>query len=338
MFSVRGATSLAGQSALVTGGSRGLGLCLAQELAGRGCRVAIAARDAEELEEAAALLSRRTGSKITAVVCDVRDRSSVRAMLAHTADEHDGLDIVVANAGIIQVAPVDAIGTDEFKDAMSTIFEGALHTALEARPYLHDSAHGGRLAIIGSVGGLLAVPHLLPYSCAKSAVGALAEGLRIEEARHGVAVTAVHPGLMRTGSHLHAQFGGDREREFAWFSALAGTPLVSMDAQRAARLIVNAIQRRRPRVVLTPAARAASLAHGIAPATVTRLSTVIARALPTTDRTPGDVALADGKDVSPPRNGLGARLRSWGSALNDRAANTLNQRTSARGPSADRNR
>lgn len=81
------------------------------------------------------------------------------------------------------------------------------------------------------MGGLLGVPHLLPYACAKAATGVLAEGLHSETSRDGVSVTAVYPGLMRTGSHLHAQFGGDHTKEFTWFSALAGAPLVSMNAQ-----------------------------------------------------------------------------------------------------------
>jgi NAD(P)-dependent dehydrogenase (short-subunit alcohol dehydrogenase family) len=234
------------------------------------------------------------------------------------------VDVVVANAGIIQVAPAETVGADGFDDAMSTIFHGALHTCLEALPYLRKSRAGGRLALVGSVGGLLAVPHLLPYSCAKAAVGALAEGLHAEAARDGVSVTAVHPGLMRTGSHLHAVFGGDRRREFAWFSALAGTPLISMDARRAADRIVTAIQHRRVRLVLTPAARAADKAHGLAPALTTRLSHAVSSLLPTAE---GEPELRPGIDVEPaaPRT-LGERLRSVGSALNDRAARAYNER------------
>ncbi len=168
------------------------------------------------------------------------------------------------------------------------------------------------------------MPHLLPYSCAKAAVGALAEGLYAEAARDGVSVTAVHPGLMRTGSHLHALFAGDRRREFAWFSALAGTPLISMDAHRAANRIVTAVQRRRVRLVLTPAARrrrqgprARPRAHHPA-------------------QPHGDHALAGprGPAHSTPRYRRGAdlprtfgeRLRSVGSALNDRAALAYNER------------
>lgn len=317
--------SLHGLSAVVTGGSRGLGLLIADELVRRGCTVTLAARDAAELKRAAELLQqRRPGAAVRTTVTDVRDRESVADLFRDAAEACGSVDVVVANAGIIQVAPAEAVGKAGFDDAMSTIFEGALHTSLEALPHLRESRAGGRLALIGSVGGLLAVPHLLPYSCAKAAVGALAEGLHVEAARDGVSVTAVHPGLMRTGSHLHAVFGGDRRREFAWFSALAGTPLVSMDARRAADRIVTAVERRRVRLVLTPAAIAADKVHGLAPALTARLSHAVDTFLPTADGEPG---LRPGIDVEPaaPRT-FGERLRALGSALNDRAARANNER------------
>lgn len=317
------AESLAGLTAVVTGGSRGLGLLIGGELASRGCTVTVAARDADELDRAAAQLAERGAQRVRTAVCDVRVRDEVEALLATTAQTFGGVDIVVANAGIIPVAPVEALGADDFDDAMRTIFGGALHTSLAALPHLRRSPAGGRLALVGSVGGLLAVPHLLPYSCAKYAVAALAEGLHAEEAGRGVSVTAVHPGLMRTGSHGQARFGGDKGREFAWFSALAGTPLVSMDAERAAARIVAAIVRRRPRIVLTPAAKAAGLLHGIAPVTVTRLSGLAARVLPDSDGTEG--GLTPGRDIAERPQGMAGRVRAWGSALNDRAASRFNQ-------------
>ncbi|GAA2298935.1 SDR family oxidoreductase [Streptomyces kunmingensis] len=324
-LSPRAPGSLHGLSAVVTGGSRGLGLLIADQLVRRGCTVTLAARDTAELERAAELLQQRhPGAPVRTAVTDVRDKEDVAELLRRTAAACGGVDVVVANAGIIQVAPAEAVGAAGFESAMSTIFDGALHTGLEALPYLRESRAGGRLALIGSVGGLLAVPHLLPYSCAKAAVGALAEGLHVEAARDGVSVTAVHPGLMRTGSHLHAVFGGDRRREFAWFSALAGTPLVSMDAQRAADRIVTAVQRRRVRLVLTPAARAADKAHGLAPVLTARLSHVVNTLLPSPD---GEPELRPGIDVEPDRpRTFGERLRSLGSALNDRADRAYNER------------
>ncbi|MER7968455.1 SDR family NAD(P)-dependent oxidoreductase [Streptomyces sp. NPDC005840] len=306
-------------SALVTGGSRGLGLLIARQLARRGCAVTLAARDAEELERAAALLREWTGTAPHVVVCDVRDRAAVRELM-RTTHARDGLDVVIANAGVIQVGPVAAIGAEEFDDALDVIFRGTLHTALEALPYLRRS--GGRLGLIGSVGGLLGVPHLLPYSCAKAAVGALGEGLHAEYRAAGVGVTTVHPGLLRTGSDRQAEFGGDTGAESGWFSALAGAPLLSMDGERAARRIVDAVLRRRARLVLTPAARAAQLGHGVAPGLTTRLSALAARALPEPG---GDGTVRQGHEAGKPAHPLARRLRDWGSALNDRAAARSNQ-------------
>lgn len=309
-------------SALVTGGSRGLGLLLAEQLAAQGAAtVTIAARDRDELERAAELLRERTSATIRVAVCDVRERATVGELM-RTTHEACGLDVVIANAGVIQVAPLAAIGAEQFQDAMGTIFEGALHTSLEALPYLRRSPAGGRLALIGSVGGLLAVPHLLPYSCAKAAVGSLAEGLHAE-AGPGVSVTAVHPGLMRTGSHLQAEFGGDVDREFGWFSALAGAPVVSMDARRAAERVVRAVGHRRTRLVLTPMARAAGLAHGIAPALTTKLTTLVAKALPDAS---GPTGLRQGHEAGEPAHPVARKLRAWGSRLNDRAVGPGNQR------------
>jgi NAD(P)-dependent dehydrogenase (short-subunit alcohol dehydrogenase family) len=317
---------LQGLSAVVTGGSRGLGLLLARELARQGCAVTIAARDGAELDRAAGALRRVTGSEIATAVCDVRDREAVRSLLAGVSVRTGGVDVVVANAGIIQVAPAEIVGVRGFRDAMDTIFHGALNTSLEALPYLRRSRAGGRLALIGSVGGLLAVPHLVPYSCAKAAVGALAEGLHEEMAPHGVSVTAVHPGLMRTGSHLHALFGGDADREFAWFSALAGMPLVSMDAERAAARIVSAVRRRRSRIVLTPLAQAGALAHGVAPGLLTRANSVLARLLPAAEGPTG--ALSEGETLAAADGDrTRSRLRGALGALNERAADRFNQRT-----------
>ncbi|MGW0531135.1 SDR family NAD(P)-dependent oxidoreductase [Streptomyces sp. NPDC003032] len=326
----RGADDLSGRSAVVTGGSRGLGLLMADRLTARGCAVTLAARDGDELDRARAmLLHRRPRARVRTAICDVREQADVHDLFAATNEACGGVDLAIANAGIIQVAPLETLRAEEFDDAMRSIFYGALHTALEALPHLRDSPGGGRLALISSVGGLLGVPHLLPYSCAKSAVGVLAEGLRAETAGSDVSVTAVYPGLMRTGSHVHAMFDGAQSQEYGWFSTLAGTPLVSMNARRAAERIVRATVRRRVRLVLTPAARAADLAHGIAPATTTRLSGVAARFMP--DAPARRRGLREGKDIDPPRGPVAGTVQRAGSALNERAADAYNERNQGTG-------
>lgn len=311
-------------SVLVTGGSRGLGLLLARTCMRRGADVTVAARDEEEIDRAVAGLRAEATSETgtaTGRTCDVRDRESVARLVRETAETRGGLDMVFANAGVIQVGPAEAAGEETFRDAMETMFYGALNTSLEALPWLRKSPSGGRLGLIGSVGGLLGVPHLLPYSCAKSAIGALAEGLRAEQAPHGVSVTAVHPGLMRTGSAGQAEFAGDAEREHRWFAALSGMPLLSMDAERAAERIVSAVAGRRARLVLTPAAKLGSAAHGIAPALVTETDGLVTRLLPSSE-----TERAHTTGTRPGRQLT--RRPAWQrmlSTLNDRAADRFNQ-------------
>ncbi|MGW5304160.1 SDR family NAD(P)-dependent oxidoreductase [Streptomyces griseoluteus] len=322
-----GDTLSEGMSTLVTGGSRGLGLLIAGELAGRGCEVTILARDSEELGRAMGWVHRRTGRTVRAVVCDVRDEGAVTAAVDEAAAAHGGLDVVIANAGVIQVAPAETAGSRAFHDAMATIFYGTLYTCLAALPHLRRSPHGGRLGLIGSVGALVSPPHLVPYSCAKAAVRALGEGLRAETAGSAVSVTTVHPGLMRTGSHLQAEFGGQAEEEYAWFSALSGAPVLSMDAERAAEKIVQAVERRRTRTVLTPAARLASMAHGMAPAATTRATGLAARTLPRPPAGDEPHPLRQGHALASPRTPWRRALNKAGRALNDRAAHRYNQRT-----------
>ncbi|MFF9360262.1 SDR family NAD(P)-dependent oxidoreductase [Streptomyces griseoluteus] len=299
-----GDTLSQGMSALVTGGSRGLGLLIAGQLAGRGCEVTILARDSAEIGPGDGLDTpphrlygprggvRRTG------------RGGGDGGVDEAAAADGGLDVVVANAGVIQVAPAETAGSRAFHDAMATIFDGTLYTCLAALPHLRRSPHGGRLGLIGSVGALVSPPHLVPYSCAKAAVRALGEGLQAETAGSAVSVTTVHPGLMRTGSHLQAEFGGQAEEEYAWFSTLSGTPVLSMDAERAAEKVVQAVERRRTRAVLTPAARLASVAHGVAPTATTRATGLAARTLP---RPPADDhphPVRQGHALGSPRNSL----------------------------------
>src|SRR6266567_519300 len=200
--------SLHDKVALITGGSRGLGLVLARQICADGGKVALIARDADELSRAKADLVRRGGEVLT-VQCDLLDAA--------------------------QIPP-------------------------EMRMW-----GGGRIVNISSTGGKMAVPHLAPYSASKFALTGFSDALRAELARDNICVTTVAPGMMRTGSHVNARFKGKRDVEFAWFAASAGAPLISMNAERAARKILAACRRGQPSLTLTFAARTAILGNALFP-------------------------------------------------------------------------
>ncbi|MEV4443570.1 SDR family oxidoreductase, partial [Streptomyces sp. NPDC049577] len=235
---------LYGQAALVTGSSRGLGMLIAGELARRGCGVMLCARDGDELERAERSL-REEGARVRSMVADLTDPQAAERLVAGTTQAFGGLDVLVNNAGVIQVGPLEAMTEDDFRAAMEIMYFAPLRLTLAALEGMRGNG-GGRIVNITSIGGRIAAPHLLPYDAAKFAAVGLSEGLRAELAGKGVSVTTVLPGLMRTGSHAAARFSGQAGREYAWFAIAAGMPLLSMDARRAARAIVRAAERRRP--------------------------------------------------------------------------------------------
>jgi len=257
------AENLAGQVVIVTGSSRGLGYLLAQEFASQGCRVVICARSEAELTRAQIELV-RCGAEVLAIPCDVADREQVQHLIDETVRHYGRIDILVNNAGIIQVGPVQAMSLDDFEQALGVMYWGILYTTWAARPHMKRRGYG-RIVNVTSIGGKVSVPHLLPYNSAKFAAVALSEGLRAELAGEGIEVTTIIPGLMRTGSHLNAQFKGDYPKEFTWFSLGASLPIISMDAERAARQIVQATRRRETERVLSWPAQILLRFHGLFP-------------------------------------------------------------------------
>lgn len=276
----RPGADLAGRVALVTGGSRGLGFLLAEELLYHGCAVAICGRDQPTLDRARRALRRAAGegAEVLAVPCDVARREDVEELVAKVVATWGQLDILVNNASVIQVAPFDELRHEDFREAMDITFWGTVNTTLAALPHLRRTR--GRIANITSIGGKVAVPHLLPYDAAKFATVGFSEGLRAELAGAGVRVTTIVPGLMRTGSPVHAKFGGDESAEYGWFSAGDVTPLTAMNARRAARRIIAALRRGEAEVVLTWQAKLLRMAHALSPGGVTRALGVAARLLP----------------------------------------------------------
>src|SRR4051794_23974936 len=268
------AYDLHGKGALVTGGSRGLGFALADELAGKGARLVVCARDPERLERARTLLAAR-GADVRTIRCDVADRAQVERMIA----EAGRIDVLVNNAGVIGVGPLETQVVEDFEQALGIMFWGTVYPTLAVLPQMR-ARREGRIANVTSIGGKVSVPYLLPYDSPKFAAVGFSQGLRAELAGSGISVTTVVPGLMRTGSYVAALFKGRRETMYKLFTPISATPLTTISGRRAAHKIAAAIERGDPELILTAHANLAARAAGVAPATTQRVLGLVARALP----------------------------------------------------------
>lgn len=270
---------LSGKVAVVCGGSRGLGLAIARRLAAKGCKIALCARTQSDVDAACTELAVAHEVIVYGEAVDLRERAEVERFLANVAIRLGPIDVLVANAATISVAPIEALDVSDFEEAWRDIFLTALHPAMAVLPSMRARGEG-TLAFITSIGGKIGVPHLAPYSAAKFAEVGFAQALRAEVAKDGVRVLTVVPGLMRTGSPTHAEFGGNAEKEYAWFTTSANTPLLSIGADRAAKLIVRAIERGKHEIAFTPAARFASRMHDVTPSLFDLVLSIAGRLLP----------------------------------------------------------
>ncbi|HEY0651675.1 MAG TPA: SDR family NAD(P)-dependent oxidoreductase [Chryseosolibacter sp.] len=268
----------AGKVVLITGGSRGLGLVLAREFASRGAKLALCARSADKLEIARQELE-RSGADVMVRPADLTNQHEVKAVIDEVVRHYGKIDVLVNNAGIIQVGPVDNMEIADYEKAMQVNFWAPLYAIHAALPYFKQQG-GGRIVNITSIGGKIAVPHLLPYSASKFAAVGLSEGLNAELKQHNIHVTTVVPNLMRTGSSRNIDVKGDHEKEYAMFKIAGSSPLLSMDADSAGAAIVNAMERGESETVLSLSGKFASIVKGIAPGWVGTMMTMANNFLP----------------------------------------------------------
>src|SRR5436309_10764679 len=307
--------SLRNKIFVITGGSRGLGLVLARQSCAVGGKVALIARDADELERAKADLARRGGAALT-VQGDLLDTGQIQSAIRQIIDRFGKIDILINNAGIIEVGPLQHMTREDFERAMRLHFWAPFELISQIVPEMRTWG-GGRIVNISSIGGKLAVPHLAPYSASKFALTGFSDALRAELARDNIHVTTVTPGMMRTGSHVNARFKGKHDIEFAWFAASAAAPLISMNAKRAARKILAASRRGQPSPTLTFAARTAILGNALFPNITGYMMKLINSLLP-----------GAGKDEAN-QSRAGSQLRrlapEWLTRLGDRASMQNNE-------------
>ena len=267
-----------GKVVLITGGSRGLGLVLARQLAKAGAKLAICSRDAAELERARTDLE-KDGAEVFTGLCDVRNQDTVDEFVA-AADGHFGrIDALVNNAGVIQVAPLENQTRADFEEALNIHFWGAFNMMQAVIPHLKKQG-AGRIVNIASIGGKVAIPHLAPYSASKFALVGLSNAMRGELQKDNIFVTTVCPGLMRTGSHINATFKGQNELEYAWFSVGNASPLSSVSAESAAKQIVKAAQNGDAELIISIQAEILAKMNALLPELTADILGLVNRLLP----------------------------------------------------------
>ena len=269
--------SFKGHVVVITGGSRGLGLVTARGFAEEGAHLVLVARDSEELEVAKQDLQSR-GAKVITIAADVCDAETAELVIQRTLSVFGKIDVLINNAGIISVGPLENMLQVDFENALATHFWGPFQMMNAAIPHLKKSK--GSIVNISSIGGKIPIPHLATYCASKFALGGLSETFRVELAKDGVSVTTVYPGLLRTGSHVNALFKGQRSKEYAWFALGSATPLTSISAKRAARQMIEACRNRQAQLVISIQAKALVLAHALFPNLSAKVLSLVNQSLP----------------------------------------------------------
>ena len=301
---------LTDKTVLITGGSRGLGLVMAREFAREGSSLVLCARDEQELDHARLDLE-KLGAEVMVVPCDVTNRQDVEAMIAAVNTRFGPVDVLVNNAGVIQVGPLEVMTHEDFELAMQAHFWGPLNTIMAVLPSMRER-RTGRIVNISSIGGKVSVPHLVPYSASKFALVGLSKGLRAELMKDGIKVTTVCPGLMRTGSPRNADFKGKHQFEYAWFSISDALPLLTVSAENAARQVVLACKRGQAELVISVPAKIAVFFDALFPEAMSQMLALANRLLPEA----GGV----GTDRMKGRDSTSSWSPSWLTTLNEEAA------------------
>jgi 3-oxoacyl-[acyl-carrier protein] reductase len=198
--------NLKGKTAVVTGGTRGIGRGIADALVRSGSNVCLSGRNAQDVDRVVEELDDLDESRVSGAVCDVRDYDQVKALLAFAVSEFGGVDILVNNAGIGIFESVEAMSPEDFRALLETNLFGVFYCCHEVIPYLKERG-GGYIINISSLAGANPHPRMAAYNASKFGLNGFSEAL-MQEVRHdGIKVSYIMPGSVNT------EFGGDEPDE-----------------------------------------------------------------------------------------------------------------------------
>jgi NAD(P)-dependent dehydrogenase (short-subunit alcohol dehydrogenase family) len=197
---------LAGKTALITGGSSGIGLGMAKLFVAEGARVAITGRDATRLEEA-----RRELGDALAIRSDAGLVSDITTLMQQLDRSFDRLDVLCVNAGLAHAAPLDGVSEAQFDEMAAVNLKGAFFTIQKALPLLRP---GSSIIVTTSIAYLAAAPGVSIYAACKAAQSSLIRSLALELIPRGIRLNGICPGPIETP--MYGKVGLSREAEAAW--------------------------------------------------------------------------------------------------------------------------
>jgi NAD(P)-dependent dehydrogenase (short-subunit alcohol dehydrogenase family) len=270
--------NLAGKVILITGGSRGLGLALARQLAARGAKLAICARSADKLELIRQELE-QLGTEVIAMPVDVTERDQVDTMINDIITRYGRLDVLINNAGIVQIDPELTLSTEDYEQAMQTNFWAPLYTIHAALPHFREQGEG-KIVNITSVGARTNIPRKLSEKEKKFVAVGLSEALVKELKKDNIDVVTVMPDLLPTGVPKNITVRKNYDVEYAWFKLANASPGLEKRVEAEAQKIIRVLEYGHSEPVLSLSGKLATIVKRIAPPWVNAMIVVTDKFLP----------------------------------------------------------